>query len=105
MGLFNARICEDDFYEHAIEGAVLSVDKAARTLKIDGVDRVWRYEHSAIEAELLEAGGVLSLYHLYGNSLFRELTRSRHIPEYHSTTIKDLTSMEFSRRPQTALAW
>lgn len=105
MGLFNARIREEDFYEHAVEGAVLSVDKAARTLKIAGIDKVWRYEHSAIEAELLEAGGVLSLYHLYGNSVFRELTSSRQIPEHHSTTTRDFTSMEFSRRPQTALAW
>jgi hypothetical protein len=105
MGLFNARICEDDFYEYAIEGAVLSVDKAARTLRITGVDKSWRYEHSAIETELLEAGGVLSLYHLYGNSLFRELTRSRQIPEYHPTTIRDFSSTGFSRKPQTALAW
>lgn len=105
MGLFNARISDDDFYQHANEGVVLSVDKAARTLRIAGVDKIWKYEHSAIEAELLGAGGVLSLYHLYGNSLFRELTRSRQIPEYHSRTIKDFTSVELSRKPQAALAW
>ncbi|KAK5047699.1 hypothetical protein LTR84_006364 [Exophiala bonariae] len=105
MGLFNARISDDDFYQHANEGAVLTVDKAARTLRIAGADKTWKYEHTAIEAELLGAGGVLSLYHLYGNSLFRELTRSRQIPEYHSRTIKDFTSVELSRKPQAALAW
>lgn len=105
MGLFNARVSDDDFYEHANEGAMLSVDKRARTLRLAGVDRVWRYEHSAIEAELLEAGGVLSLYNLYGNSLFRELTQSRQLPNYHSKEVKASRSVEFPRKPQAALAW
>lgn len=105
MGLFNARIADDDFYQYAIEGAEISVDKTTKTLRIVGVDKSWQYEHSPVETQLLEAGGVLSLYHLYGNSLFREMTRLRQVPESYSSSIQDFTSARLTQKPQTALAW
>ncbi|KIV94048.1 hypothetical protein PV10_05205 [Exophiala mesophila] len=105
MGVFNARISEDDFYQNAVEGAELSVDKTAKTLRVKGVDKYWKYEHSPIETQLLEAGGVLSLYHLYGNSLFREMTRPRQGRESYNPRIQDFTSATLTQKQQTALAW
>lgn len=105
MGLFNARICDDDFYDHAIEGAVLSVDKATRTLRIAGVDRSWEYEHSALETELLQGGGLLPSYQLYGNAVFRELIHSRQTPEIKLKAAKDLSETPRLTKEQTALAW
>ena len=39
MGLFNARISDNDFYQNAVEGAELSVDKTAKILGIKGDDK------------------------------------------------------------------
>jgi hypothetical protein len=95
MGLYNIRIVDDNFYTLAVEGASITIDKERKTLAIDGHDQVFSYEHAWIENVLLDSGGILPLYDLYGKSMFRAIStkastkegkKKAKIPELHSRT-------------------
>ncbi|ETS78452.1 hypothetical protein PFICI_10514 [Pestalotiopsis fici W106-1] len=106
MGLFNAIITDDDFYQHATEGSTITVDKDQKIITICGVDKTFRYESSWIEDTLLNAGGILPLYHLHGTSLFRHLTSSK-TKNSAITMGSGLSTNAFSneRGPHSELAW
>ena len=95
MGLYNIRILDDNFYTLAVEGATITIDKERKTLAIDGYDRSFSYEHAWIENVLLDSGGILPLYDLYGKSMFRAIStkastkegkKNAKIPELHGRT-------------------
>lgn len=74
MGLFNIKLDDPAFYEAAREDAVITIDKDAKTICIDGVDEVFSYQQSQIEQTLLDSGGVLPLYGQFGRKVFRHIT-------------------------------
>ncbi|KAL2202903.1 hypothetical protein CC79DRAFT_1337559 [Sarocladium strictum] len=74
MGLFNIKLVDDDFYKNVVEDSVLTIDKDKKTITIEGLNKTFEYEQSAIEQTLLEAGGVLPLYGQYGVDVFRRIT-------------------------------
>ncbi|KAJ5794493.1 Aconitase/3-isopropylmalate dehydratase large subunit alpha/beta/alpha subdomain 1/3 [Penicillium paradoxum] len=73
MGLFNITLPDPEFYTLANEGSIVIIDRRAQTVRIEGTDRVFRYQQSEIERTLLEAGGVLPLYNRFGRSVFRKI--------------------------------
>ncbi|KXG51280.1 Aconitase/3-isopropylmalate dehydratase large subunit, alpha/beta/alpha, subdomain 1/3 [Penicillium griseofulvum] len=73
MGLFNITLSDPEFYILANEGSIVIIDRQARTVQIEGTDKVFRYQQSEIEKTLLEAGGVLPLYNRFGTSVFRKI--------------------------------
>ena len=77
MGLYSAVVLDEEFYELATEGAVLTVDKDAKTLIFQENGKSFSFSHSVIEETLLNAGGVLPLYERYGKSLFREMVKPK----------------------------
>ncbi|KAF7532735.1 hypothetical protein G7054_g7712 [Neopestalotiopsis clavispora] len=107
MGLFNAIVTDDEFYQHATEGSTITVDKDQKVITICGVNKSFHYQSSWIEDTLLNAGGILPLYHLHGTSLFRHLTSSS-TQSYATTTNStppptDAFSGGYS--PHSELAW
>lgn len=89
MGFYSAVVLDDDFYQLAQEGTILSVDKVAKTLTFEN-GRSFTFSHSAIENTLLEAGGVLPLYGRYGKSLFREMIKPPQQPTRSSAKVDDV---------------
>lgn len=77
MGLFNVKLQDEDFYSNAYEGSVVTIDKDSKTIRIEGIDKVFPYEQSEIEEALLDAGGVMPLYTEFGNAIFRQLTKPK----------------------------
>lgn len=77
MGLFNAILLADDFYEHAQEGGGITIDRNSRTIALDGIAETFSYTHTVVEETLLDAGGILPLYARYGRQLFREITSNK----------------------------
>lgn len=77
MGLFNVTLQDEEFYTHAKEGKAITVDKAAKTIAIEGCSTVFRYEQAQIEEQLLNAGGILPLYKLHGRNVFTEIIKSK----------------------------
>jgi homoaconitate hydratase len=74
MGLFNIKLDDDAFYAAAQEDSVITIDKDAKTIRIDGVDDVFSYQQSQTEETLLDSGGVLPLYGQFGRKVFRHIT-------------------------------
>lgn len=77
MGLFNVTLSDEEFYAHAAEGKAITIDKAAKTIVVEGCSTMFRYEQAQIEEELLNAGGILPLYKLHGRNVFTEIVKSR----------------------------
>lgn len=77
MGLFNIKLQDPEFYKHAQEDSVITIDKDTKTIRIEGYDKVFYYQQSEIEETLLEAGGVLPLYSQLGSNVFRRITMPR----------------------------
>ncbi|OJI98263.1 hypothetical protein ASPVEDRAFT_124220 [Aspergillus versicolor CBS 583.65] len=77
MGLFNVKLQDEDFYSNVHEGSVVTIDKDSKTIRIEGIDKVFSYEQSEIEEALLDAGGVMPLYTEFGNAVFRQLTKPK----------------------------
>ena len=77
MGLFNIKLQSEELYKHATEGSTIVIDKENMTVRIDGNETVFQYEQSPIEQTLLQAGGVLPLYNLWGREVFRQVTSSK----------------------------
>ncbi|KAJ5153883.1 Aconitase/3-isopropylmalate dehydratase large subunit alpha/beta/alpha subdomain 1/3 [Penicillium coprophilum] len=73
MGLFNITLSDPEFYILANEGSTVIIDRHARTVQIEGTDKVFHYQQSEVEKTLLEAGGVLPLYNRFGASVFRKI--------------------------------
>jgi hypothetical protein len=74
MGLFNITLSDPEFYILVNEGSIVIIDRQARTVQIEGTDKVFHYQQSEIEKTLLEAGGVLPLYNRFGPSVFRKIS-------------------------------
>lgn len=74
MGLFNIKIQDPEFYAAAQEDSVITIDKDAKTIQIEGVPKVFEYQQSEIEQTLLDSGGVLPLYGQFGRRVFRHIT-------------------------------
>lgn len=77
MGLFNIKLQSEEFYKHATEGSTIVIDKENMTVQIDEHETVFKYEQSPIEQTLLQAGGVLPLYNLWGREVFRQVTSAQ----------------------------
>ena len=101
MGLYNIRIMDDTFYALAIEGATINIDKERKELRIDGHSQVFTYEHAWIENVLLDSGGILPLYDLYGKSMFRAITAKASTND----EIKKARNPELHIRRDDILAW
>lgn len=76
MGLFNIQLTDKEFYANTKEDSVILIDRELKAVQIDGLERVFHYQHSDIEATLLAEGGVLPLYNRYGAAVFRHITKS-----------------------------
>ena len=76
MGLYNTVILDENFYTYAQEGVNVTIDRKNKTIALDGHDRLFPYTHTQIEDTLLEAGGIVPLYALYGRNVFSEITSS-----------------------------
>jgi homoaconitate hydratase len=70
-GLLGIRLNDDEFYELAQEGAEVSIDIGKRRITCGGKE--FAFVLDPIEEALLSAGGLLSVYSRYGDSLFRQL--------------------------------
>ncbi|VUC35914.1 unnamed protein product [Clonostachys rosea] len=80
MGLFNLKIQDPEFYDAAVEDSVITIDKDNQTIRLEGVDKVFKYEQSKIEQTLLDSGGILPLYNQFGRRVFRHITSSKAKP-------------------------
>ncbi|RHZ50793.1 uncharacterized protein CDV56_104501 [Aspergillus thermomutatus] len=76
MGLFNITLPDAEFYAHAKEDSVVIIDQNTKTVQIEGIDRVFRYQQSEMEKTLLDAGGVLPLYSQFGRTVFRQIANA-----------------------------
>ena len=74
MGLYSAVILDEEFYSHTQEGVGITIDRKHKTIALEGLDRLFSYTHMQIEDTLLEAGGIVPLYALYGRHVFSEIT-------------------------------
>jgi homoaconitate hydratase len=74
MGLFSIKLQDPDFYASANEDSIIEINKDEKTIAIEGLSKVFRYDHTIIEETLLDAGGVLPLYGEFGTSVFRKIT-------------------------------
>lgn len=74
MGLFNVRLQDDDFYANVHEDSIIEINKDEKTIRIEGVSKVFSYKQSQIEETLLDDGGVIALYKQYGKKIFRHIT-------------------------------
>jgi homoaconitate hydratase len=70
-GLLGIRLETPEFYSLAQEGADISVDMEHKVITCQ--HREFEFELDPIEEALLRAGGLLSVYEIYGSSLFRKL--------------------------------
>ncbi|KAF5975154.1 LEU2-beta-isopropyl-malate dehydrogenase [Fusarium coicis] len=68
------KIQDHRFYELALEDSVITIDKDAKRIQIEGSDVTFRYMQSEVEEALVESGGVLPLYSKLGKGVFRHLT-------------------------------
>lgn len=74
MGLFNIKLQDPEFYTLAEESSVITIDKTNKTIRLEGVDKVFHYQQHEIEETLLESGGVLPLYNQFRIKVFRHIT-------------------------------
>ncbi|KAI9162732.1 3-isopropylmalate dehydrogenase [Paramyrothecium foliicola] len=77
MGLFNVRLQDEDFYAHVHEDSIIEINKDDKTIRIEGISKVFSYQQSQIEETLLDDGGVIALYKQYGKKIFRQITTTK----------------------------
>lgn len=112
MGLYNVTLDDDDFYDHAMEGGLITIDKDNKVITLENVDgiagndRTYRYRKTPIEDNLLNSGGVIALYGLHGNNIFRAITRTSPIPRSGGCHQSDVDELPFeSKIAKDVLAW
>lgn len=107
MGLFNAIIKDEAFYQLAKEGGALSIDRDQKTVQIDGHDEVFKYHSSWVEDALLDAGGILPLYHIHGSSVFTHLTSAKSTDGAGSiqSKMRVIDNFDKKNQPHAELAW
>ncbi|KAG0015214.1 hypothetical protein BGZ80_009972 [Entomortierella chlamydospora] len=72
MSLLGITLDDESFYEHAQEGAEISIDVKERKIHCGG--QVYPFGLSLMEERLLAGGGVTEMYKTYGKQLFRVAT-------------------------------
>ncbi|KAF9362531.1 hypothetical protein BGX34_005980 [Mortierella sp. NVP85] len=72
MSLLGITIEEESFYQHAQEGAEVSIDVKERKVHCGG--QTYPFGLSLMEERLLAGGGVTEMYKTYGKKLFRVAT-------------------------------
>ncbi|KAL4919613.1 hypothetical protein BDW62DRAFT_209571 [Aspergillus aurantiobrunneus] len=75
MGLFGIALSDADFYARVQDHSVVVIDRESKTVRIEGVDQVFRYQQSQMEKTLLDAGGVLPLYNEFGRGVLRHIAK------------------------------
>ncbi len=108
MGLFNIKLQDPEFYAAAQEDAVITIDKDAKTIQIEGVAKIFEYEQSDIEQTLLDSGGVLPLYGQFGRQVFRHITMPKVTGSRKRKEIDPVDPGVFSDTPRSGteeLAW
>lgn len=108
MGLYNIVLQDEAFYAGIQENSTVIVDKDQKTVQIQGVNKVFGYQHSDIEETLLEAGGILPLYSRYGRAVFRQMTAAKSQQPANSNRADVVDAPTFQRRTRqtkTGLDW
>lgn len=77
MGLFNITLPDLEFYKLANEDSIVIINRQAKTVQVERTDQIFHYQQSEMEKTLLDAGGVLPLYHQFGRSVFREISNTK----------------------------
>ena len=104
MGLYNTVILDEDFYAYAQEGVNITIDRKNKTIALGGYDRLFPYTHTKIEDTLLEAGGIVPLYALYGRNVFSEITSSPASRKSSPLSIDDGDN-PFKTKAKSGLEW
>jgi hypothetical protein len=107
MGLYNITLQDDAFYADVSEGSTVIIDKEQKTVRVEGFDQVFRYQHSEIEETLLEVGGILPLYNQFGRTVFRQMisTKDKQSKTGREAGTVIAPALHEGKKKQTKLDW